>query len=127
MTEDTHLEAEDPKFHLHHIIPFSRRKEGYNVDTDVNIKRLTKKLHKRWHSLFKNKTPQEQLELWLEVNGKVLDPLIREQISRMAYMPQNRFYRPEVVNNDRTYVKPSRGRPKGSKTRKKQPIILNID
>lgn len=126
---DQHLEADDPKFHLHHIIPSSRQREGYNTEQDLNIKRVTRKIHKRWHALFTNKTPQEQLELWLEINGKVLDPMIRETISRMAYMPQNRFYRHEMVNSDRLYQKRGPGRPKGSKTHKKKKpnIILNID
>lgn len=107
-----HLEADDPKFHLHHIVPFSRAREGYNTDIDLNIKRVTKKLHQRWHKLFNNKLPHEQLELWLDVNGKVLDPFVRKILNDIVYLPPDRFYRNEVTNNNRVYrTRKKRGRP----------------
>ena len=118
-----HIEAPDgPKFHLHHIIPFSRAKEGYNTDIDVNIKRITKKLHQRWHKLFNNKLPHEQLEIWLDVNGKVLAPHIRKAIGDLIYIPPNQFYRAEVTNEQRAYRKKhkkKRGRPRK--------LVLNPD
>jgi hypothetical protein len=121
---EDHLEAEDPRFHLHHIIPFSRAKEGFNVQKDINIKRVTKKLHKRWHALFNNKTPQEQLELWIEINAKVLDPDVRQKINAIAYIPQSRFYRQEITNGDRVHSK----RKKYKKRNKRDgPTVLNID
>lgn len=82
---------------MHHIIPSSRAREGFDTGHELNLKRIRRTLHERIHGLFSNMTPQEQLELWYDINKVVLHSESREQIQGLILEVKNKFYREEVL------------------------------
>lgn len=56
----------------HHIIPSSRAPEGYNTKHHSNLITINRNIHTNIHRLYKNMTPQEQLNFWLELNKSTL-------------------------------------------------------
>ena len=45
--------------------------------------RLVHSFHNRWHVLFENKTPHEQLDLWYDLNRQVLETNVREKVENI--------------------------------------------
>lgn len=55
-----------PVFSVHHIVP--RSKNGSS--TPQNTVKLVNRVHERFHTLFLNLTPHEQLEMWYSINDR---------------------------------------------------------
>jgi hypothetical protein len=47
--------------------------------------------------LFSNMTPQEQLELWYDINKAVLNAETRGELQEVILSTKERFYREEVL------------------------------
>lgn len=70
----------------HHLVPRSRR----GSERSLNIYPWIASTHAEFHVLFDNRTPSEQLECLLDMNGPVLQPAFREGIRRQVH--QRDFY-----------------------------------
>lgn len=87
----------EPAYSRHHLIPQSRAIEGFEVQHELNIKRLRHQFHKRIHRLFDNLTPQEQLAMWLDVNQAILEPEVRKTIQDLVNQTREDFYIDDVI------------------------------
>jgi hypothetical protein len=77
---------------LHHTMPRSRAKEGYDTNIPENLVELDNKFHVDWHRIFLNMRPDEQLEIWYDVNKKILAHETRNKVLDLLGMPKQRFY-----------------------------------
>jgi hypothetical protein len=85
------------EYDVHHIVPRSRKSEGFDIGHEINLKRMRRTLHQRLHNLFNNMTPQEQLELWYDINKAVLNAETRGELQEVILSTKERFYREEVL------------------------------
>ena len=83
---------------LHHVVPSSRRDEGYETDSRENFKLLRKNYHQNWHTLFSNKTPDEVIMAVLMVQHNVINRKVRAVLEAIIKLPKHDFYVPEVLD-----------------------------
>jgi len=81
----------------HHIIPCSRKEEWFHTDKEDNIIRLKRFIHEDFHKLFHNTTPQEQLEILLKINEKVLSPMTKSLIKILVEVEEKKFYKSNLL------------------------------
>lgn len=81
----------------HHIIARSRSDEGYLVNIESNIKKLNSSTHIALHSLFSNKTPQEQLKMMFWINKEVINGCARELIEILIELEVEKFYKDKFL------------------------------
>lgn len=82
---------------IHHLVPRSRKNEGFKTSIDQNQSELEKNFHVNWHRLFFNLHPQEQLQLWYNVNKSVLSESVREVIQDILGEQKEEFYIEEII------------------------------
>jgi hypothetical protein len=82
---------------IHHIIPKSRRGEGYDVDADLNKIEIKINKHRSIHSLFQNALPLEAVELVLNLCRDVLREDFRSRIIEILREDKKRIYKKEVL------------------------------
>jgi len=87
------------KLEHHHLIPKSRRDDGFDVDAKVNITKLRRRKHDHVHRLYENMLPQEQLKDWLELNSPVLSTRTRDLIQELIDMEKDDFYNSDVLTS----------------------------
>lgn len=86
---------------LHHIIPRSRKDEGFETGTSHNkFYNIGKQFHKRWHQLYTNKHPLESLRYDLNRNMQVLAKETRQKIGEIVYLDNEEFYNDSVLNEE---------------------------
>lgn len=79
---------------IHHIIPLSRQKEfKTNLNSENNLVLITDRVHRALHQLFRNKTPQEQLEMWYRINKKVMSKTTCYLLELLSEMRKDEFYK----------------------------------
>jgi len=61
---------------IHHLCP--RSKGGLNTPT--NTRRIQAKFHDKFHQVFENRTPKEQIEMLLDFNSQVIQRKVRHAI-----------------------------------------------
>ena len=93
----------------HHIIPRSRG--GANNEDNIDIVRND--WHRRFHELFSNELPHEQVLSILEWNSKVIDHASFEEILTITQ---------EIVDSRRFYLRKAFNRLNGKKLRSKRRI-----
>lgn len=81
----------------HHLCPSSRKNEGFNTSIKKNIKDLQQVFHENWHKVFYNLHPQEQLQLWYNVNKEIIKRETRQKIEEVLGGQKEDFYIPELV------------------------------
>lgn len=82
----------------HHLIPRSRRRDGFETRKGINsFKNIGKKFHANWHTRYNNKTPQEILEDDMQCIKSILSNDIRDRISEIITLPKEGFYIPKVL------------------------------
>ena len=98
------------KHSKHHIIPRSRG--GANLEENIDVVRSD--WHRRFHELFSNELPHEQIRSLLEWNSKVIQHPTLEQILELTegLIQERRFYIKKCI----------RGRLNGKKLRSKRRI-----
>ena len=77
---------------IHHIIPRSRAIEWSNIGVKQNQIELDMKVHTDLHRLFLNMTPQEQLDMWLDINRQVIANDVKKKIENIVSLPKEKFY-----------------------------------
>lgn len=83
---------------LHHVIPSSRRDEGFETSARDNFKMLRKNFHQNWHSLFANRTPDEVIMSVVMVQHNVINHRVRAVIEALSKLPKQDFYVPGVLD-----------------------------
>jgi hypothetical protein len=83
---------------LHHVVPSSRRDEGFETTSRENFKMLRKNFHQNWHSLFANRTPDEVLSSVIMVQHNVINKRVRAVVEALSALPKHDFYVPEVLD-----------------------------
>jgi len=81
-----------PSKNIHHLIARERRDEGYNVECDQNKIELPVPTHEAIHRLFKNKTPEEQLAMWLAFTKNILAKDTRDRVREILQLEPEEFY-----------------------------------
>ncbi len=82
----------------HHIIPRSRRNDGFETRRGINSFRdIGRQFHARWHTLYGNKHPLEILEKDFERNKKVYKESVRNRIGELVMLHKDDFYKEEVL------------------------------
>jgi hypothetical protein len=77
---------------LHHVVPSSRRDEGFETMGTVNFKMLRKNYHQNWHALFANKLPHEGVKSVVMVQHNVINKQVRDVIEALTRLPKTDFY-----------------------------------
>jgi hypothetical protein len=81
----------------HHCIPRSKASDDLDPNVRQNIAVLPRNKHEALHSLYKNATPKEQLEQWLDMNIKVVSDEVRISIMKALILPDRMFYSKVVL------------------------------
>ena len=95
------LESELPKKRRdnHHIIPRSRKGEGFVTSHKTNLIMLEYDFHhNRWHSEHKNYHPLEILDNYFISQQSLLNEEVRTKIGQIADIGMDLFYRKEVLS-----------------------------
>jgi hypothetical protein len=82
---------------VHHVVPSSRRDEGFNPGLRVNLRDLRKTYHENWHRLFANKIPSEIVDAVVQVQHNVIRPQVRRVIEALCDLPKRDFYVTEIL------------------------------
>lgn len=70
----------ETKTNLHHTLPKSREKAGLEVhDRSWHIE-LAQDLHSKFHELFYNLLPHEQLMMWVAINWNGLSEQVKSKL-----------------------------------------------
>ena len=81
----------------HHIIPKSRKLEGYNVNNDSNLLTMRVKTHANFHRIFQNLTPQEQFEILFAINSSVYSEEVVHRVEELIFADVEDFYREDLL------------------------------
>lgn len=81
----------------HHIIPVSRKNQGFNVHNDLNTHYIPIKKHSSWHQVYDNYVPKKSLLEWLKQNGMLLGQNERKTIQDIVKSTNKDFYKPILL------------------------------
>ena len=87
----------DKNTDCHHLIPKSRKDEGFNVQADINKGEWYINKHRALHALFVNMLPHEQIEHLLEINSDVIREDVKQEILEVLSKPHSEIYVDEVL------------------------------
>ncbi len=82
---------------IHHVVPSSRRDEGFDTSNKRNLRDLRKTYHENWHRLFANKTPAEIIDSVVQMQHNVINQKVRRVIEGLCDLPKSDFYIPDVL------------------------------
>lgn len=100
---------------IHHVVPSSRRDEGFNPSEKINLRSLRRTYHENWHRLFANKLPGEVIDAVVQVQHNVINSKVRRVIECLCDLPKRDFYIPDVLSEyadedfDSTDIEQTRG------------------
>ena len=85
----------------HHIIPRSRDRkygdEGFVTEAPDNRINLPRGFHTRFHQVFGNMHPQEQLQQFFAVHMRILSDSTRFEVGQIIGLPARDFYKSRLV------------------------------
>ena len=87
---------------LHHIMAKSRKSEWYRVDESDNHIILWEDLHQKFHNLFWNLLPHEQLLVWIIINNSVMSEKVLDILGSIEL---DEFYKEDLEYKEIDYDK----------------------
>lgn len=82
---------------IHHIIPSSRRVEGFNTEHPINKKETYYNKHHTYHDFFSNDLPHEAISRLLDMFSAVIRPEFKAKIQEVLNWDKEDIYVDEAL------------------------------
>lgn len=87
----------DKPANIHHLVPKSRKGEGFDVQSETNLVLMDEKFHENIHRVFSNLTPREQMIFLYEVNKRVISSNSGKEILEVLLKSKEEFYNKNIL------------------------------